>query len=94
MTHHELKIAPKHFNDIIMNNKSFEIREAIDKYFSVGDTVILKEWISAAPVDCNPFHKGNFTGRQLNIEIIFVTTYAQQKGYVVFGFNVLPESIY
>ncbi len=85
---HELKIAPKHFNDIIMNNKSFEIREARDRYFSVGDTVLLREYDWRTP------ESPEYTGRQLNIVITFVTTYAQQKGYVVFGFYVLPESIY
>lgn len=90
--HHELKIAPKHFNDIILNNKSFEIREAIDRYFSPGDDVILREWVSDEPVDSDSLRKGVYTGRQLNIIIQFVSTYMQEKGYVVFGFYISPKT--
>lgn len=85
---HELKITPNHFEDIIQNNKSFEVREARDRYFAVNDSVLLREYDWRTPE--NP----EYTGRQLDIIITFVTTYAQQKGYVVFGFNVLNSSIY
>ena len=40
---HELKILPKYFNEILQENKSFELRR--DRGFKVGDTIVLNEWI-------------------------------------------------
>jgi hypothetical protein len=40
---HELKILPKYFNEILQDNKSFELRR--DRGFKVGDTIVLNEWI-------------------------------------------------
>ena len=41
---HELKIYPKYFEAILDGKKTFEIRKN-DRYFHVGDRIVLKEWI-------------------------------------------------
>ena len=73
---HDLKIDTSYFEDIINDNKKFEIRYN-DREFKKGDTVILKEIDSIR----------NFTGRRISVKIIYVTDYEQKKGYVVFGFE-------
>lgn len=39
---HELKIYPMHFNDILKNNKNFEVRKD-DRLYEVGDYLYLRE---------------------------------------------------
>lgn len=41
---HELKIAPKYFEDVISGKKTFEIRKN-DRKFRVGDLLALNEYI-------------------------------------------------
>ena len=38
---HELKIYPMHFNDILKNNKNFEVRKD-DRLYEVGDYLYLR----------------------------------------------------
>ena len=52
MATHELKIAPRWYEDVSRWQKNFEIRSCKDRDFKVGDTLILKEW-----------DKGKFTDR-------------------------------
>lgn len=73
---HELKIDELYFEDILSNNKQFEIRYN-DRNFKKDDKVILKE--------INSFR--NFTGREIEVKITYLTDYEQKKGYVVFGFE-------
>lgn len=73
---HELKIDELYFEDILSNNKQFEIRYN-DRNFKKDDKVILKE--------INSFRK--FTGREIEVKITYLTDYEQKKGYVVFGFE-------
>lgn len=72
--HHELKILPLYFDQVIAGNKPFEIRDNTDRNFKGGDTVTLNEW-----------DRENYTGRKTTCQITFVTAYAQQPGFVVFG---------
>ena len=76
MKHHLLKILPEYFVVVASGVKKFEIRKA-DRKFNVGDTVCLQEW------------NESYTGRSINVEIIYVTTFQQKQNYVVFGFDVL-----
>ena len=43
---HELKIYPMHFNDILKNNKNFEVRKD-DRLYEVGDYLYLREYLPA-----------------------------------------------
>jgi len=79
---HALKILPGYYVEILNGNKTFEIREAKDRYFSIGDVCTLNEYEQNSPED------GCYTGRFLDVRIKYITTYMQQKGYVVFGFEL------
>ncbi|WCH27909.1 DUF3850 domain-containing protein [Aeromonas salmonicida] len=78
--HHELKILPVYFQPALDGSKPFEIRDNSDRNFQKGDTVTLNEWDGE-----------RYTGRKADREISFVTDYAQQPGFVVFGMKDLPE---
>lgn len=72
--HHELKILPRYFQPVLDGSKPFEIRDGSDRDFCVDDTVTLNEWDGE-----------RYTGRSATRLITFVTDYAQQQGFVVFG---------
>ncbi|MCR6739944.1 ASCH/PUA domain-containing protein [Aeromonas dhakensis] len=72
--HHELKILPAYFQPVLDGTKPFEIRDNSDRNFQEGDTVTLNEWDGE-----------RYTGRKAARVITFVTDYAQQPGFVVFG---------
>lgn len=80
--HHELKILPRYFQPVLDGAKPFEIRDNSDRNFQEGDTVTLNEWDGAS-----------YTGRSVTRQITFVTDYAQQPGYVVFGMKEAPAVI-
>lgn len=72
--HHELKILPVYFQPVLDGTKTFEIRDNSERNFREGDTVILNEWDGE-----------RYTGRNAKRQITFVTDYAQQPGFCVFG---------
>jgi hypothetical protein len=72
---HRLKCTSNTFQSTLDKQKPFEIRRN-DRHFQKGDTVILEE------ID---FESLNYTGRQLQFEIGFVTNFAQCEDYVVFS---------
>lgn len=78
--HHELKILPTYFEQVIQGNKPFEIRNNSDRNFQAGDTVTLNE-----------FTGEHYTGRKTDQQITYVSGYAQQPGFVVFGMRALPQ---
>ncbi len=78
--HHELKIMPVYFQPVLDGTKTFEIRDNSDRNFQEGDAVTLNEWDGE-----------RFTGRNAKRLITFVTDYAQQLGYVVFGMKEVSE---
>ncbi|MGN4933300.1 ASCH/PUA domain-containing protein [Aeromonas rivipollensis] len=78
--HHELKIMPRYFQPVLDGAKPFEIRDNSDRNFQQGDTVTLNEWDGE-----------RYTGRRATRQITFVTDYAQQTGYVVFGMKAVEE---
>ncbi len=71
MANHQLKIKSEYLNAIIFGDKTFEIRKN-DRDFKVGDRVTLIE------------EEGE---RYLTIRIKYITSYAQQNGYIVFSFD-------
>ncbi|EOG9062802.1 DUF3850 domain-containing protein [Vibrio fluvialis] len=71
MINHQLKIKSEHLEAIISGVKTFVILKS-DREFKVGDRATLIE------------EEGN---RYLTIRINYITSYAQQDGYVVFSFG-------
>lgn len=57
---HELKILPKHFEEVLYGAKKFEIRKD-DRGFCVGDKLVLKEW-----------ENGSYTGREIYATILHI----------------------
>lgn len=78
MVVHHLKIYPEYYEAVINDLKKFEIRKN-DRFFMVGDTLILHEWMN------------EFTGRKLEAQIIYITDYKQRPGYVVLGIERIEE---
>lgn len=78
--HHELKILPRYFQPVLDGAKPFEIRDNSDRNFKEGDTVTLKEWNGT-----------RYTGRAAKLQITYVTDYAQQQGFVVFGMKAIED---
>lgn len=77
------KIWPKFFNDVLYNNKRFEIRKDEDD-IQPGDTLVLAEW--------NPV-TSEYTGRKIGCNVLYVfrsDNYEQdfgiEPGYCVIGF--------
>lgn len=70
---HELKIQPQYFEAVANRTKQFEIRFN-DRGFQVGDVLILRE-----------YDNGEYTGRSLSADVIYITDYCQQPHYVVMG---------
>jgi len=74
---HELKIHPKYYNAIILQEKTFEIRKN-DRDFKAGDEIELRE-----------FADGHYThAPPLYGKITYVTDYEQKDGYVVFSIDM------
>lgn len=76
---HELKIYPKYFDAVLNGSKPFEIRRN-DRYFQVGDNVILREWDNI-----------KYSGRTIFAEITYVFDdrfIGLTEGYVALGIKV------
>lgn len=41
---HQLKIWPKYYAKVFNGTKTFEVRDATDRFFAEGDIVELREW--------------------------------------------------
>ena len=78
---HELKTLPSFFEAMVFHKKLFEIRKN-DRNFQVGDILLLREWWDG---------KG-YTGAQQYVEVLYLTDFAQQSGYVVMGISMLSPS--
>ncbi len=83
---HELKISKPFFQQVIDGNKTFEIRNNIDKGFQKGDTVILREIKNGIATD-------NFTGRSQLVEISYVSDFNQPANQVVFAMVLIGDVI-
>ena len=75
---HRKKILPEFYNDILLNKKRFEIRNG-DAGYVVGDTITLMEF------------DGTLTGREIEVEITYISDYEQKEGYVVLGFEIIMD---
>lgn len=70
MTEHELKCWPEFFVDLIVGDKSFELRKD-DRNFQVGDTLLLREW--------NPETR-EYSGRKLTRRVIYKLAHREGGG--------------
>lgn len=77
MNTHELKIAPRWFEDVQSGRKNFEIRRN-DRDFKVGDYLLLKEW-----------ERGKYTGREITRKIQYIYegdgTYGLSDEFCILG---------
>lgn len=73
---HELKTFPVFFQAAWVQDKSFEIRKN-DRNFKERDEVVLQEYDES----------GEYTGREIEAVITFITNFAQHADYVVFAFR-------
>lgn len=73
---HVVKCWPRFFEAVQSGVKTFEIRSALDRDFSVGDTLVQQEW--------NPDTK-QYTGRECRHRITYITDWEQSQGRVVMG---------
>lgn len=80
---HDLKIHDLFFAEVESGAKTFEIRFNEDRGFKVGDWVILQE--------INHINE-LFTGRNIIVEITYVTDFMQRNGFVVFSFKKVEYS--
>ena len=81
---HELKVLPNYFKALWCRDKTFEIRKN-DRNFEERDEVVLQEW---EPAD-DKLNDGvaNYTGREIEGFITYLTDFEQKRGWVVFSFD-------
>lgn len=72
---HELKVYPQYFKALWCGDKTFEIR-INDRHFEERDEICLQE-----------HEDGDYTGREIDGIITYLTDFEQKKGYVVFSFR-------
>jgi hypothetical protein len=78
---HELKVKPQYFKALWCGDKTFEIRNN-DRNFEERDEVVLKEY------GLDPeLGRDEYTGREIEGFITYLTNYEQKPGYVVFSFR-------
>lgn len=79
---HELKTWPEYYEKIETGEKTFEVRKH-DRFFNVGDTLILKEW---SPVRWQ--ESGGYSGKETKKEITYVMnggTWGIPEGICILG---------
>ena len=74
---YELKTWPEFFDHILRRKKTFEIRND-DRNFKIGDLVLLREY---EPIS------SKYTGRSILVRILYITSFGQYPGFVVFSFD-------
>ncbi len=69
-----LKILPEYYKEVLIGNKTFEIRKN-DRDFKVGDTIILMQYDGEKYMD----------SEIIEAKISYVTDFMQKDNYVVLG---------
>ena len=73
---HDLKTWPEHFNNIVKNTKTFELRKN-DRDFKTGDSLLLREY---CPI------KNEFTGREVVRKVTYILkggNFGLNEGFVI-----------
>lgn len=81
---HELKCVQPFFDLVLEGDKTAEMRYN-DRYFQVGDRILLKEWIE---------EERRFTGREIRLRIthiLFGGQYGIESGWVMISFTLAPN---
>ncbi len=91
MTQHDLKTWPEFFADLMIGDKTFELRKN-DRDFKLGDTLLLREW--------NPKTK-EYTGRRALRRIVYMLAqragagcaadFGLREGYAILGIAATSE---
>jgi hypothetical protein len=82
MVIHTLKILPCFMNPIYEGRKTAELRKD-DRFFQIGDTIILQEWDMAS---------ASFLGREIEATITYIfhgPGFGLKLGYVMLCFKVV-----
>lgn len=74
---HEIKCLPQFFKASWCGDKTFEIRYN-DRRYQERDEIVLKEW--------DPKTR-EFTGREIEGFITYLTTFSQKKGWCTFSYR-------
>ncbi len=82
---HELKILDVFFQQVIDGNKTFEIRNNIDRGFQKGYTVNLREIKNGSATN-------RYTGRQQLVKISYVSDFNQPDNQVVFAMALVGNT--
>ena len=79
-THHSLKIWHEYFKQVVLGNKTAELRKC-DRPFKVGDTIDLREWDTETH---------SYTGMGVRVRItyiIFGGAFGLAPGYAILCFK-------
>jgi ASC-1-like (ASCH) protein len=79
---HRLKIWPEYFEAVLSGKKTFEIRKN-DRDYQVSDLLLLQEY--------NP-KTNEYTGRELLVEVTYITDFGQPDNQVVMSIAKVQES--
>lgn len=79
---HELKCWPEFFQAAWVGDKTFEIRSN-DRDFNERDEIVLQEFIMA---------DNEYTGREIEGVITYITGWDQRNGNVVFSYRVTRQT--
>jgi ASC-1-like (ASCH) protein len=79
---HRLKTWPEYFEAVLSGKKTFEIRKN-DRGFQVNDLLLLQEY--------NPKTE-EYTGRELLVEVTYITDFGQPDNQVVISIAKVQES--
>jgi hypothetical protein len=82
---HELKMWPEFFQVAWVGKKPFEIRKN-DHNFKIWDEIVLQEF------DPKCIEGAEYTGREIEGVIIYITDFQQKPGYVVFAYDQTYKS--
>lgn len=74
---HDLKTWPEPFAAVLSGAKTYEIR-VNDRGFKVGDRLLLREWVPAAPMLGPQLHEPgylgpHYTGRSILVEVTYLS---------------------
>lgn len=69
-TTHDLKCWPEFFDDLVVGDKTFELRKD-DRNFQIGDTLLLREWIPKTE---------KYSGRKLTRRVTYKLEHREGAG--------------
>ena len=69
MSVHKLKILPMYFNAVLDGSKPFEVRKEDDRTYTVGDELLLKEYLTEGYYE--ETDKAEYTGRFCHRKITY-----------------------